>query len=109
LDLVAENSGLNEHLGSHEYHPVLDGFQTNLYANFIEQSWRSVNSSGVIGLIHKDGHLLDADATALRGKCYARLRLHAEFTNKLKLFPDVSTSREFSVNVYGSARPPQFK
>lgn len=101
LEELSSWAGLNRHLRSDIEHPVLRGVQSNLYTNFIERTWRSSGGSGIVGLLHPDGHFIDANANVLRAETYVRLRLHAQFTNKFGIFEDVSSSREFGINVYG--------
>ncbi|ASR03334.1 Eco57I restriction-modification methylase domain-containing protein [Gordonia rubripertincta] len=93
-------------LGSPTLFPLLAGIQPNLYVNFIVQSWRFQNSSGVVGLIHQDAHLLDPAAGKIRAECYRRLLRSWNFLNKLKIFPDVGDGKVFSVNIYRQPSEP---
>ncbi|MGW0894349.1 Eco57I restriction-modification methylase domain-containing protein [Saccharopolyspora sp. NPDC002578] len=102
------NAGLNEHLNSHVDRPVLAG-QPDLYRCFMERTWRSIGSQGVVGLIHPETHFTEVRAEVLRGMAYRRLRRHWQFRNQLKLF-EISNTNEYGVHVYGGMRSrPSFK
>ncbi|MGP3935328.1 Eco57I restriction-modification methylase domain-containing protein [Nonomuraea sp. KM88] len=101
-------AGLNAHLGSNVEHPVLAGVQTNLYTNFMDQTWRNSSARGTVGLIHPESHFVDPDAEALRAAAYARLRRHFHFRNELQLFEEIMHTREYGIHVYGPPRKIEF-
>lgn len=78
----------------------LSGLQGNLYECFLPQAWTFSNNSGVFALIHPESVFNDSKGTLIRKELNLRLRKHFRFSNALKLFPDVHTSREFGLNVY---------
>ena len=84
------------------------GIQTNLYMVFMTNTWRRLPASGVVGLLHPESHFVDPKAGPLRSATYRRLRHHWQFANELFLFDDVDHHTEFGVNVYASARDPEF-
>ena len=95
-------------LGSVVEHPVLAGLQTNLYANFIERSWRCMSGRGIVGLIHPEGHLTDLRAKRFRREVYSRLRRHWQFVNGDNLFEEVNSTEEFSVSIYSKPLSVEF-
>lgn len=78
----------------------LSGLQGNLYECFLPQAWTFSNDTGVFALIHPESVFNDSKGTLIRKELNSRLRKHFRFSNALKLFPDVHTSREFGLNVY---------
>ena len=78
----------------------LSGLQGNLYECFLPQAWTFSNDTGVFALIHPESVFNDSKGTLIRKELNLRLRKHFRFSNALKLFPDVHTSREFGLNVY---------
>lgn len=104
----AENQGLNALLASSTVEPMLTGIQTNLYMNFMTNTWRRAGTAGVVGLIHPESHFVDPNAGPLRAVTYGRLRRHWQFRNALFLFSDVHDATEFGVQIYGSQRSPSF-
>jgi hypothetical protein len=101
---LASWAGLNEHLGSLVEHPVLRGMKTNLYTSFMERTWRSMASDGIVGLLHPEGHYVDPKAGRLREAAYLRLRRHWQFINEVKLFEDVDNHTVYGVQIYGAVR-----
>ncbi|WP_075891512.1 Eco57I restriction-modification methylase domain-containing protein [Actinomyces provencensis] len=89
-------------------HAILKGLRTNLYVNFMERTWRSMSPTGIVGLIHPEGHFLDPKGGVLRENTYRRLRRHWQFDNQLGLFLEIGGTRVFGVNVYGTPHQPQF-
>ncbi|GLZ49476.1 restriction endonuclease subunit M [Actinomycetospora sp. NBRC 106375] len=83
--------------------PYLAGLRPDLYRCFMEHTWRTGSTSGIIGLIHLDTHFTDNKAGRLRVEAYQRLRRHWEFVNELELF-DIHNQNHYSVNVYGTRR-----
>ena len=78
----------------------LSGLQGNLYECFLPQAWTFSNDTGVFALIHPESVFNDSKGTLIRKELNSRLRKHFRFSNALKLFSDVHTSREFGLNVY---------
>ncbi|TCN55925.1 hypothetical protein EV641_103272 [Rhodococcus sp. SMB37] len=94
-------AGQTEALSSTTDRPVLDGIRADLYRCFIERTWRSTSSLGIIGLIHPEGHFTELRARSLRSGAYKRLRRHWHFRNQLKLFSEIGNTREYGVHIYG--------
>jgi hypothetical protein len=107
LDERASIAALSEHLGSDVDRPVLSGLRPDLYRCFMERTWRSMDSAGIVGLIHPETHFTEARAGGLRRETYQRLRRHWGFRNELKLF-EINHTREFGVSVYGDPRSVSF-
>lgn len=104
----AENTGLNALLAARSREPRLTGIQTNLYLNFMTNTWRRASSTGVVGLVHPESHFVDPQAGSLRQAAYRRLRRHWQFANETKLFAEVHNETEFGVHVYSGERDPSF-
>lgn len=94
-------AGMNAHLGSPVAHPILAGYQNNLYLNFIDQVWRNAHPRGVSGLIHPDTHFKNPKGGALRASAYRRLRRHFQFRNELELF-EIMHTRDYGIYVYAA-------
>ncbi|HEX5113657.1 MAG TPA: DNA methyltransferase [Pseudonocardiaceae bacterium] len=107
LNERASIAGLSEQLGSGVDRPVLAGTQPDLYRCFMDRTWRSMCSTGIVGLIHPESHFTEARAGGLRRETYHRLRRHWGFRNEKILF-EIMHTREYGVSVYGSLRPAQF-
>lgn len=90
-------------------YPALRGLQGNLYECFLPQAWTYTNSGGVFALIHPESVFNDAKGVEIRRELNARLRKHFRFSNALKLFQDVHTSREFGLNVYSNRKHHSFE
>ena len=101
-------TGTSAVLGSSIEHPILAGIQTNLYMVFMERAWRSMGESGIVGLLHPEGHFMDPKAGKLREVTYRRLRRHWQFRNAAKLFEEVKDTRTYGIHVYGDLREVQF-
>ena len=109
LDERASVAGTSAHLGSAVDRPVLAGTQPDLYRCFMDRTWRSMNSSGVVGLIHPESHFTEARVGGLRRATYPRLRRRWQFRNVFKkLFEEIDNGGEFSVSVYGRPHPVSF-
>lgn len=93
-------SGTQSFLNAITNYPELVGMKANLYKCFLPQAWRFTNQLGVNAFVHPDGVFDDPKGGALRKKLYPRLRKHFQFTNELKLFPEVDHHTGFSLNVY---------
>jgi len=103
IDEKATQSGISQHLGSSVNRPVLSGLQPDLYRCFMEQTWHSMSSKGIVSLIHPESHFTEARATGLRRACYQKLRRHWQFRNELKLFNEINHTRLYGVHVYGNS------
>jgi hypothetical protein len=88
-------------------YPLLKGSQTNLFKCFLPQAWRVASSQGVQGFLHPEGVYDDPKGGALREVLYNRLRNHFQFQNQLLLF-EIHHRIKYSINIYGSPRPPSF-
>ena len=109
LDERSGQAGQTEALSSTADRPALDGIRADLYRCFIERTWRSTSRSGVIGLIHPEGHFTELRARSLRGGAYRRLRRHWHFRNQMKLFSEIGNTREYGVHIYGQPQAqPEF-
>ncbi|MGY2001695.1 class I SAM-dependent DNA methyltransferase [Blastococcus sp. SYSU DS1024] len=107
LEARAALAGLSEHLGSTVDRPVLTGLRPDLYRCFMERTWRSMATVGIVGLIHPESHFTEARAGGLRRQTYARLRRHWQFRNELKFF-EIGNTRTYGVHIYGCRRAPNF-
>ena len=103
IDYINEycsTSGQQNYINAIQNYPDLRGLQGNVYECFIPQSWTYANTKGVFALIHPESVFNEQGGYILRQSLNAMLRKHFRFSNALKLFPDVHTSREFGLNVY---------
>ncbi|MBU8827092.1 class I SAM-dependent DNA methyltransferase [Mycolicibacterium goodii] len=107
LEERAKQSGLSAHLGSVADRPILTGLQPDLYRCFMERTWRSASSSGIVGLIHPESHFTELRARVLRREAYTRLRRHWQFRNEKRLF-EIGHTREYGAHVYGDVRQVRF-
>lgn len=98
--ISAEQSYIN----ASQNYAALKGLQGNLYECFLPQAWTYCNDSGVFALIHPESVFNDSKGTEIRKELNARLRKHFRFSNALKLFADVHTSREYGLNVYSNKK-----
>ncbi|WP_411157698.1 Eco57I restriction-modification methylase domain-containing protein [Nocardia farcinica] len=108
LNERAKQAGQSAHLGSGVDRPVLAGLQPDSYRCFMDRTWRSSASGGIVSLIHPESHFTEARASALRRECYHRLRRHWQFRNELKVFGEINHTRLFGVHVYGGNAPVRF-
>ena len=110
-DYISESAareGTQAFLNATQNYPTLAGQKVNLYKCFLPAAWRF--SYGVQAFLHPEGPYEDPDGGAFREDLYQRLRMHFQFQNELKLFPEVAHRMKFSVNVYGSPRAqPSFR
>ncbi|MGO4442193.1 DNA methyltransferase [Mycobacterium sp. 2YAF39] len=104
LDERATQAGITDHLGSGVDRPVLTALQPDLYRCFMERTWRSMASSGIVALIHPESHFTELRAKSLRRETYRRLRRHWQFRNEDKLFAEIKDTRQYGVNIYGVDR-----
>ena len=91
-------------LNATQNYPLLKGKKANLYTCFLPQAWMAAGQTGVTGLLHPEGVYDDPKGGAFREGLYPRLRVHFQFSNERRLFPEVHHHTEFSVNVYGGPR-----
>lgn len=102
------NPNIRQWLGSVTQFPVVSGLRPDLYRSFMEQTWRSANVLGIVGLVHPISHFTEIRASGLRHATYLRLRRHWHFINSLGLY-DIHSSINFGVHIYGTAQAkPQF-
>ena len=73
---------------------------TNLYKNFIVQTWRICRANGIGALIHEDGIFNESNAGEFRYFYYKRLCSCYRFKNQLLLFSDVDNNKPFSINIF---------
>jgi hypothetical protein len=101
LDERSEQAGVKEHLSSGVDRPVLAGLQPDLYRCFVERTWRSMATDGIVGLIHPDSHFTELRAKDVRRASYRRLRRHFKFHNNTYQFPEIGHKKTFGIHVYG--------
>ena len=87
----------------------LRGLQGNLYEPFLPQAWAYASNNGTFAFIHPESVFNDSNAVNIRRELNPRLRKHFRFSNALKLFADVHTSREFGLNVYSNEQTVGFE
>lgn len=105
-DAFRASEGARAFLRSVKIYAELSGVPSNLYKNFVVQSWCLSTDSGFIGLLHPDGLYQDSSGGDFRRKIYSRLRRHYQFRNQLMLFSDVAHREEYSINIYAGCRGP---
>lgn len=106
-ECVAQES-MQAFLNSMQNYPLLKGVQSNLYKCFLPVVWRI--GANVQGLLHPEGVFDDPNGGVLRRSTYRRLRMHWQFQNELKLFPEVAHRMKYSLNIYGRILPqPSFR
>ena len=86
----------------------LQGQQVNLYKCFLPQAWVFGNADGISAFVHPNGVFDDPNGGILRKRLFGKLKKSFRFLNKELMFADVSTSREFSLNVYGNRKSSSF-
>lgn len=101
-------SGEQAVLNAIQTYPDLKGQQTNLFKCFLPQAWMYGEEHGVSAFVHPEGVYDDPKGGMLREKLYQRLRKHFQFTNELKLFPEVDHHTTFSLNVCGGIHSVSF-
>ncbi|MGW0007223.1 class I SAM-dependent DNA methyltransferase [Nocardia grenadensis] len=101
LDERAAQAAQSAHLGSAVDRPVLDGLRPDLYRCFMERTWRSASTEGIVSLIHPESHFTEVRAQTLRRATYRRLRRHWQFRNALKIFNEIDNGIQYGVHVYG--------
>lgn len=103
LEEFSSTTGTMGFLNSAGNYSKLKGMQSNLFKCFITQAWALGSQDGVVGLLHPEGVYEDPAGGLLREEIYHRLKLHFQFHNEKKLFPEVGNTRRYSVNVYRAA------
>lgn len=81
----------------------------NLYKCFLPQAWQFGAQAGVSAFVHPDGVYDDPKGGVLRETLYPKLRYHFQFTNGLKLFPEVDHHTGYSLNVYNNTDSSEFE
>jgi len=100
-------TGIQNFMAAVQNYILLKGQQTNLYKGFLPQAWDFGRPDSVSAFIHQDSVFDDPNGGVLRKVLYPKLRKHFKFNNKFLLFP-ISTSREFSLNVYANEETETF-
>ena len=100
-------TGIQNFMAAAQNYILLKGQQTNLYKGFLPQAWDFGRPDSVSAFIHQDSVFDDPSGGVLRKVLYPKLRKHFKFNNKFLLFP-ISTSREFSLNVYSNEETDTF-
>lgn len=95
-------TGHQNFLNACQNYNSLKGLQGNLYEGFLPQAWLFANSKGVFAFVHPESVFTESDGKLIRKELLPRLRKHFKFSNALKVFTDVHTSREFGLNVYSN-------
>lgn len=101
-------SGEQNFLNASQNYSDLLGMKANLYKCFLPQAWLFNNNQGVSAFLHPEGVYDDPKGGRLRGEIYGRLKYHFQFSNELKLFGEVDHHTQFSLNVYGTDKVPEF-
>jgi len=102
--LFRMNDGSVTFLNNQRMYSELRGIQTNLYKNFIVQTWSLLSVHGMGGLLHPEGVYDDPKGGLFRQECYFRLKGHYQFINKLLLFQDVDDNAIYSINIYSGSK-----
>lgn len=102
-------TGIQNYLNAYQNYPSLSGLQGNLYEGFLPQSWTFSNDEGVFALIHPESVFTESKGVGIRKELNRRLKCHFRFSNAMKLFQDVHTSREFGLNVYSNTLTDDFE
>ena len=82
-----------------DFYAVLQKVNKNSYKSFTALALQLLSRDGVSGFLHPDGLLEDDKATAIRGELYQKMRYHFQFVNSLKLFDEIHSRANFSVNI----------
>lgn len=101
-------SGEQVFLNAKQNYPDLVGMKANLYKCFLPQAWMYGNKNGISAFVHPEGVFNDPQGRDLRKRIYPKMRKHFRFSNALKLFEDVHTSREFGLNIYSNNETAKF-
>ena len=101
-------SGIQNFSNATSNYEMLQGLQANLYECFLPRAIENCNSEGIFAFVHPETVFNDSNAIRIREELYPRLRKHFRFSNALKLFADVHTSREFGLNVFSNTKTDSF-
>jgi len=104
----SEFEGTQDYLNAVQNYPLLQGQKANLYKCFIPRSWSLTRRDGVTSFLHPEGIYDDPKGGRLRREVYARLRIHMQFDNELRLFPEVHHCTKYSINAYHTPSSPRF-
>ena len=96
-------SGQQNFLNAVQNYSLLKGQGSNLYKCFLPAGWYICDDLGNCAYIHPDGVYDDPNGEDLRTVLYRRLNKHFSFRNEKLLF-DISHSRIFGLNIYGSEK-----
>lgn len=102
-------TGIQTFINSRQNYLMLQGLQANLYECFLPIAINNTNKMGVFAFIHPETIFNDSNAMLIREMIYPKLRKHFRFSNALKLFPEVHTSREFGLNIYSNSETNNFE
>ncbi|MEV4481685.1 class I SAM-dependent DNA methyltransferase [Micromonospora coxensis] len=108
VEEFTSNCGVDAFLGAVATYPELGGTQTDLYRGFMIRVWLLTNLPGISALIHPDSHFAGSKEGRLRRESYRRLRLHAHFQNRRKIFAEVDTNKQFGLHVYATPQSVNF-
>lgn len=97
VSMTATKTFLN---ATQNYH-LLRGQRANLYKCFLPQAWNHLVDGGIASFVHPEDMWSESNASALRAEGDARLRVHFQFSNELKMFAGVHHHTTFSLNAYG--------
>lgn len=101
---ASELAGTREFLSDVGNYPITSGLRSDLHRSFMERTWGTQATRGVVALVHPEAHFTDEKVWRLREECYFRLRRHWSFINELHLF-EIQHQKRFGVHVYGRRRP----
>lgn len=102
-------SGMQAFMNANQNYFDLQGLQSNLYECFLPLAMNNASEDGVFAFIHPETVFNDSNANFIRKRLYPRIRKHFRFSNALKLFAGVHSSREFGLNVYSNAITDHFE
>lgn len=94
--------GTQSYIGTTQNYPFMGGVKANLYKCFVTKSWALGTDDGVSAFLHPEGVFDDPGGGLLRESIYPRLFLHAQFSNELKLFPEIGNRSRFGLSCYRS-------
>ena len=103
LDEYASASGQLSYCNADSNYSLLKGQQSNLYKCFLPQSWYSAKENGISAFIHPDGVYDDPNGGKLRRELYPRLRKRYQFVNEKLLFPEISDTSIYGINIYSNS------
>ena len=102
-------TGIQSFINSKQNYFMLQGLQANLYECFLPIAINNTNKTGVFAFIHPETIFNDSNAVLIREIIYPKLRKHFRFSNALKLFAEVHSSREFGLNVFSNNETNNFE